>query len=564
MQKELAEMASTDKTRREKERFVALSFCRADLLFELNDDRNIQFVAGATPVLLGKSPEDIKSTAFLDYIHESDHNIAIELLDTASNKGRLDDATLHLKGPKGVKLRIVLSGYRVPDFNNHFFLAIKVDPLRKSFGKIEPLVRDDATNLLETESFSQVASERVASFISAGGEAQVSMVKVNHLDKLLDTVGATDKKKLLGEIGSILNENSIGGDTASRIDEDSFSFAHKDGVDTQEINAKIEALASQMHPDGDMVQAISSTLDVDGAGMSEDQVARALIHTMQKFCENKGSVRENALSDVLSGMMTNTVKNVSFIKETAKNRDLDIFFMPINDLKRGYVHHFEGLVRFKGEHAKESPYHMICLAEEVGIICDLDMAIIKKSIERVHHFRQKKFLPPVAINLSGASLGNDMFMRTLYKLLKDSPEMSGHLMFEITESARIEDLPKVNKVLQTIRNLDFEICLDDFGAGAASFDYLNALDVDVVKFDGPVVKRAYSTEKGGDLLRAMSNMCHDLNIHTVAEMVEDEPMANHMRECGIDFGQGWHFGKPDPDPLQYARNFAPTSKVRKG
>lgn len=557
-------MSMSDKTKREKERFVALSFCRADLLFELNDDRVIEFVAGATPVLLGKNPDQMSGMPFSDFIHKSDHKLLEELFKIASNKGRLDDITLHLNGPNGKKVRTTISGYRVPDFNNNFFLAIKVDLNKAAFGKIEPLVKDDETHLLETESFSQVASERVTSFIRAGGDAQVSMVKVNHLDKLLNTVGATDKKKLLGEIGKVLNDNSIGGDTASRIDGDSFSFAHAENVDTNAINAQIEALAAQIHPDGDMVQAISSTLDVDGAGMSEDQVARALIHTMQKFCENKGSVRESALSDVLSGMMTNTVKNVGFIKEVSKSMDLDIFFMPINDLKKGYVHHFEGLVRFKGEHANESPYHMICLAEEVGIICDLDMAIVRKSIERVHHFRQKKFLPPVAINLSGASLGNDMFMKTLHKMLKDAPEMSGHLMFEITESARIEDLPKVNKILQSIRKMKFEVCLDDFGAGSASFDYLNGLDVDVVKFDGPVVKRAYQTEKGGDLLRAMSNMCHDLNIHTVAEMVEDEPMAKHMADCGIDFGQGWFFGKPDPDPLQYARNFAPINKVRMG
>jgi len=556
-------MTSTERNKREKERFVALSFCRADLLFELNDKREVEFVAGATPILLGKSPEEIKATPFNSYIHKDDAALCHELLDTASNKGRLDDITLHLNGPKGSKLRVALSGYRVPDFNNNFFLALKVNPQRGSFGKIAELKREKHTGLLETESFAQTASERVTSFIHAGGEAQVSMVKVNHLDELLTKVGATDKKKLLGEIGSILGENSIGGDTASRIDETSFSFAHAEDVDPQTINQKIEALAAQIHPDGDMVQAISSTLDVDGAGMSEDQVARALIHTMQRFCENKGSVRETALSDVLSGMMTNTVKNVGFIKEVAQNRDMDIFFMPINDLKRGYVHHFEGLLRFKGERSKESPYHMVCLAEEVGIICDLDMAVVRKTIELVHQFRQKKFLPPVAINLSGASLGNDQFMRTLYRLLKDTPEMSGHLMFEITESARVEDLPKVNKLLQAIRKLKFEVCLDDFGAGAASFDYLNGLDVDVVKFDGPVVKRAYSTEKGNDLLRAMSNMCHDLNIHTVAEMVEDEAMAKHMQDCGIDFGQGWHFGKPHPDPLQYANNFAATSKVRR-
>ncbi|SCA58150.1 EAL domain [Candidatus Terasakiella magnetica] len=556
-------MTASDTSIREKDRFVALAFCRADLLFELNDSRMIEFVAGATPVLLGKKPAQMRKTNFLDYIHEDDHLLVDELMDTASNKGRLDDVTLHLKGPKGAKLRIVLSGYRVPDFNNHFFLAIKVEPKKDSFGKINPLRRDQDTDLLDAESFSQAASERISSFIRAGGDAQVSMVKVNQLDKLLQEVDGEDKQKILDEISDLLNENSIGGDTASRIDEDSFSFAHSKEVDADSVNSKIEELAKNIHPAGAMVQAISSTLEVDGADMSEDQVSRAMMHTMQKFCENQGSLREDNISDVLSGMMNNTVKNVDFIKEISRTRDFDIYYMPINDLNRGYVHHFEGLVRFRGEHGGQSPYHMINLAEEVGIISELDMAIVEKCIEEVTRYNKRKAIPPVAVNLSGATVGNEAFMQSLLCLVKEDPSLSKKLLFEITESAKIDDLQKVNNTIQSFRELGFEICLDDFGAGAASFDYLNALDVDVVKFDGPVVKRAYSTDKGHDLLKAMANMCRDLKIETVAEMVEDEQMAYHMKECGIDYGQGWFFGKPDPDPYLYSRKFAPKSKVKK-
>ncbi|WP_419799788.1 hypothetical protein [Terasakiella sp.] len=132
-------MAHTDKTKREKERFVALSFCRADLLFELNDNREIEFVAGATPVLLGKTAQEMTSTLFSDYIHNEDIKLVNELLDTACNKGRLDDVTLHLKGPKGMKLRVSLSGYRVPDFNNHFSLPSRLIPIAGVLVKLNHL-----------------------------------------------------------------------------------------------------------------------------------------------------------------------------------------------------------------------------------------------------------------------------------------------------------------------------------------------------------------------------------------------------------------------------------------
>lgn len=546
--------------RREKERFVALAFCRADLLFELKDDQTIAFAAGATPAVWNCTPDALIGQALKDFIAPNDHQLLSDLLAVASAQGRLEDAALHIKvGTKDV-LRVLLSGYRVPDFDNHFFIALKIAPKRNDASvQVE---RETETGLMETHSYAHVAAERVSSFLKAGGQAQVSMVKVNHLTNLFDTVGASDKKKLLGQIGKVLNDHSIGGDTASRIDQDSFSITHDAATDPETLNREIESVAANFHPDGAMVQAVSNTLDVDGAGLDEGQVARALIHTMQKFCANQGMVREGSLSDAIAVMMDQTVENVGFIKKAIEKRDLDIVYMPICDLKNNYVHHFEGLVRFRGERAKESPYSMICLAEEIGIIYDLDMAILKCSVEAIHSLRQQKYLPPVAINLSGASLSSDAFMKELIMTLREVPELSGALLFEITESARIEDLPAVNRKIQALRRMGFQICLDDFGSGSASFDYLNALDVDVVKFDGPVVKRAYSTEKGGDLLKAMTAMCHDLNIHTVAEMVEDEAMANHMRDCHIDFGQGWFFGKPTMDPLSYSRTFAPTSKIK--
>ena len=110
-------------------------------------------------------------------------------------------------------------------------------------------------------------------------------------------------------------------------------------------------------------------------------------------------------------------------------------------------------------------------------------------------------------------------------------------------------------MIQEIRSRGFQFCLDDFGAGAASFDYLNALDIDVVKFDGPVVRRACASDKGRDMLSSMAKMCSGNGVHTVAEMVEDEEAANKLFYCGIDYGQGWHFGKPNTDPFAFAERF---------
>ena len=129
-------------------------------------------------------------------------------------------------------------------------------------------------------------------------------------------------------------------------------------------------------------------------------------------------------------------------------------------------------------------------------------------------------------------------------------------MFEITESARVDDLATVNTHMQSLRKRGFKFSLDDFGAGSASFDYLNSLDADFVKFDGPVVRRACASNKGSDMLSTMAKMCSNQKIWTVAEMVEDKAMANQVYYCGIDYGQGWYFGKPTDNPYAFADRFA--------
>ena len=542
---------------RERNRFVALAFCRADLLFELSDSQDIVFAAGATPFLLGRSPEELMGSPFLGLIAEKDRTLAEQLLAAASRKGRIDDVIVRLNGAKGQTPTVAISGYRVPDFDNNFFLALKVEPAHVTYTPDEDLKRDAETGLLDEGSYSAAAAERVLSFQRAGGKAQLTMVKVDNLQALTDKLGASDKRDLLNTIGDILKVQSLGGDTAGNVDAENLSYIHGDDVDPEDVNRKIEDAARSIHPDGADVQSRSSTLDADGAGMSQDQVAKAIIHTMQKFYSGDGNIKTESLSDAFSNLMANTVENVAFVKDVTASQEFDLYFMPICDLRLGKIHHFEALCRFRTGPAVRTPYQLINLAEEVGIIAEFDLAICKKAMALTAEYSEKGYMPAVAVNLSGSSLSNPAFVKELQGVLGENRHMSEMILFEITESARIENLDMVNEVIQTFRQRGFKLCLDDFGAGAASFDYLNALDVDYVKFDGPVIRRAFATAKGNDLLTAMAKMCHDMSVHTVAEMVEDKKVANHAYYCGIDLGQGWYFGKPDPDPFSFSEIFAP-------
>lgn len=153
----------------------------------------------------------------------------------------------------------------------------------------------------------------------------------------------------------------------------------------------------------------------------------------------------------------------------------------------------------------------------------------------------------VAVNLSGASINSQSFVDALNRLFAKHESLRSWVMFEITESSKIENLQRVNKTIQNLRQVGHKVCLDDFGAGAAAFQYIRDLEVDLVKIDGAYVKGALRTAKSRAFLKAMASLCKDLRINTVAEMVEDEALLSYLQECRVSYGQGYLFGRPSFD-----------------
>ena len=90
--------------KRERDSFVKLAFCRADLLFELDEEQIIVFAAGATPALLGVPSEQLRGQSFLHFIGEQHREHVRNLLIAGGKDGRIDDAVIGLKGAAGSDL----------------------------------------------------------------------------------------------------------------------------------------------------------------------------------------------------------------------------------------------------------------------------------------------------------------------------------------------------------------------------------------------------------------------------------------------------------------------------
>jgi len=199
------------------------------------------------------------------------------------------------------------------------------------------------------------------------------------------------------------------------------------------------------------------------------------------------------------------------------------------------------LSRFEGE---RSPAELIRFAEGVGMIEELDLLVSQRALALLDARADTPGLA-LAVNLSGRSLASDAFVGALEALLKSCTDRK-RLLFEITETTALTDLQRADRIVQGLRQAGHKVCLDDFGAGAASFPYLQAFTIDFVKIDGAYVTRMLDNRRDHAILKAMVALCNDLGTATIAEMIETDAQAQRLATVGVGYGQGFLFGRPAP------------------
>ncbi|WP_417789364.1 EAL domain-containing protein [Terasakiella pusilla] len=542
----------------ERDRFVAFSFCWSDIVLELDHNFNIVFAGGAIAPITGKTEEQLIGHPVTDVIAEADHGLFLQIVSSVTDENRIESVSLKLQGRKGPTPPVEVMGYRVKDLSNHLFIGMR---LGNNFGKISTFKKDEESGLLDDKSFVQAAQSRIKQQSVLGENLEMTMLDMDQLQELANSLGNEDAGHLMSSVGAYLRSTSIGGDTAGRISDNKFGIVHKRDLDVSKIQNQITKMASDASGGKVALDVKCATMQMDSDNISDEDLANGLAYTINQFKNAKGAeFTTGSLTQNMSALVLEAQNKISTFKTVVKEREFFIAFQPIVGTRDGKIHHYECLARFRGEHAGKSPYEYIVFAEETGLIPDFDMAMAQMALQWLAQQPKGKHFH-VAVNVSGYSVGDSTYVANLIGLLRENEWAAESLMFEITESARLENLDEANVFIQTLRKMGFKVCLDDFGAGAASFQYLSTLEVDIVKLDGSAVRNALKAPKGRSFLIALGNLCRDLKVATIAEQIDDPRGLKFVRDCGIGYVQGYLFGKPSPnvrdfDPLPHAELFS--------
>ena len=242
------------------------------------------------------------------------------------------------------------------------------------------------------------------------------------------------------------------------------------------------------------------------------------------------------------------IRWVKRLRQALKENLFSLYAQPIaplgiDDEKK----YFEILLRLTDEGDRViAPDVFLEIANSNFLMPDIDTWVINNLLETLATsgdgscWQNYRF----AINLSGASLNSESFLKFLSQKLTDY-HLPPHLFcFEITESLAISNLAKVAKFIDFLRNLGCSVALDDFGKGMSSLTYLKNLPVDYLKIDGSFIKELNNNKTSKVMVEAINHIAEGIGLKTVAEFVENKTILDSVRDLKIDYGQGFHLGRP--------------------
>ncbi len=524
----------------ERDRFAAFAFSWGDILLELDRAGVIAHVAGPLGAVTGRPETAALGVPLRDLVMPAAAPVVDQLIRIAAKRGRIDAEPIELKRADGEPVSVLLSGYALGDINEHVFIA-----LRLSQPPAAPGSRDDPV-----AAFADRAGAAISRLDPAAGErAALTLITLRNFRALSDRLHADTRASLQASLGLYLKTNALDSGLVAEMEDGAFGFLHSTGLAIDQIKRQIEEISRQFDPQGHGLTADVAAVSLkDAASLDSVDVAKGVVYAINRFRHGGTAGFDLArVSRKLTDFVAEAANDITSFKSIVADGRFSVVFQPIVSLSSGRIHHYEALCRFDHAGDGESPYRYIRFAEETGLIHAFDLAMAAKVIEWLRTKPINRSGYEVAVNLSGHSLQQERYVEPLLKLLAANPWTRGKLLFEITESARIGDLAMANAVIQQLRSRGHEVCLDDFGSGAASFEYLSHLDIDVIKLDGQAVKSALQAQKGRAFLSALAGLCGKLGVRTVAEMIDDERALDFVASCGCDFVQGYLFGRPDPD-----------------
>ena len=386
-----------------------------------------------------------------------------------------------------------------------------------------------------------------------GGQLAVLFLDLDRFKIINDTLGHAMGDKLLSEVAKRFRHCVRGSDTLARLGGDEFAV----------LLFEVEHTNTAMAVARKLAEAISKPIQLDGhelhlstsIGIStfpdDGTDAEALMKTADTAMYRSKERGRNQVTFFSPEMNIRTERKLALenkLREAVRAKRFKIFYQPRFDVHTLEVVGVEALLRWTDpEEGNIPPDEFVPIAEECGLISGIDEWVLENACRDILQLH-KGMAPRItlAVNFSPAHFIRKDLDEVIAQILQKTRFPGQMLELEITESLFGPDNTDIYNIFDLLKAQQIKIAVDDFGTAYSSLSRLKQLPLHTLKIDKSFIRDLGKDVDDEIIAHTIISMAHSLNLHVVAEGVENEQQYQFVKEHGCDSVQGFLFGKPMP------------------
>ncbi len=417
---------------------------------------------------------------------------------------------------------------------------------------------DHLTELMGRREFERRVDNLVNDAATSSRTHALLYIDIDQFKLINDTSGHGAGDNLIKMVAERLNNELFTGDMLCRLGGDEFGVLLSN-VDTFEARSTATRLVKAVKRMNFIWSGIShrvsisiGVVQIDQHTLERQTVMSQADVAMYSAKENgRGRVHVYDTQDKKLSRLHNEMDWVHRINQALSNDDFVLVrerICVLHDTEgKAPSAFYEILVRMRYMGELLRPGQFMPAAERFGLMPQIDRWVIKAFFEYLQsnpHLKDENVL--FSLNISGQSLCQDSFLEFVYRQLRRSYVNPNTICFEITETVAVTNFEPMTRFISRVHELGGRFALDDFGTGMSSFGYLQELPVDFVKIDGLFVHDMDKNPVHEAMVRSINDISHVLGKKTIAEFVEREAVVERLKDVGVDFSQGYLYGRPEP------------------
>jgi diguanylate cyclase (GGDEF)-like protein/PAS domain S-box-containing protein len=404
-------------------------------------------------------------------------------------------------------------------------------------------ITDPLTGVYNRRHFDELLENMLHMSIHKNQPLTLMIVDVDGFKFINDTYGHPVGDEVLKTIAQTLRSNEHHGGIVARMAGDEFAvlLQNSDQKDSCVAGSNIHDDLSRIVIDLPVGKlTIRTTIGFAVApfhGKTPQDLVRAADVALY-HAKNSGRNRVDTLSKERGEAIMEIFSQGFEVRNAITSGMIQPFMQPIVDLKSRKTVAYEILTRMKRGDEFVVADDFIPIAEDLGLIREMDLFIIGHALEQipknVHLF----------VNISLSSFFAPEFAQQLRDLLNSPPAKNRSITLELTERETVEMSNEFIQLFDDIRAGSCNVALDDFGVGYSTYSYLRQLRPEFVKIDGSFVLKIKENQEDVKIVQQICELAKIIGARTIAEHIEDEETVRLLIAMGVDYGQGYYFSKP--------------------